>query len=327
MESHKKKQRPPIVFCYSQFLSCLSPVRTTSVKYTSNYSNLTHSHDFPQMWYCIQGNYTHYIGSQSFLCSAGSIVIIPPGKMHSYMIPEGQETEFICTNVAFGVPLLPEIGRYPKTITHLFLSAFSEMSGMHFPKAIDLCENSVNTAERIFSELIQGNSERTPPDNAWFFQQLEQIFSLPEFSLTDSQLRIAQKMVTTILQPLTKALVYINKNFPKKLACEDICRRVALCRTDFFRFFKSYIGVPFSIYTQSLRTDRAKHAILFSDYSFSYIANMCGFSDVSYMSKCFQKHKGYSASHDRSNQDAMKKRYNSRVIHDSFNLAGDDLPE
>ena len=76
--------------------------------------------------------------------------------------------------------------------------------------------------------------------------------------------------------------------------------------------------MTFTAYLQALRVARAKHALLFSDYSFSYIAHMCGFSDASYMSKCFLKYKGYTLKHDRSVRDIDKKTYCARVNHDYF---------
>ncbi len=63
-----------------------------------------------------------------------------------------------------------------------------------------------------------------------------------------------------------------------------------LCQTDYFRYIKRIVGTTFSTYLQRLRVRHAIVLATFSPYSLSYIADICGFGDLSYMENRIKKY-------------------------------------
>jgi YesN/AraC family two-component response regulator len=49
-------------------------------------------------------------------------------------------------------------------------------------------------------------------------------------------------------------------------------------------------------YLEQMRVNIAKYFLQFSDYSVSYISEMCGYNDTNYFAKVFKKHTGITAS-------------------------------
>ena len=314
-------------FCFQRFWDCTSFCRVLQKSYTQPYRCNTHSHDHPHMWYCIDGEYTHFVGKQEYSCGTGSIIIVPPGTLHAYEIPAGQHATLLQIDIAFDAYLSPDKRQFKKTVSHLFLPAFAPMLGFRFPDLYALGPDSQEKAQKIFQSLLTDHSQQQENTGYHNYHLLEQLFSLPEFALTQTQALTAGEAIVSLLRPTIRALVFINRNYPQKITSETVSRQVSICRSNLFLLIKAFTGMTFTAYLQALRVARAKEALLFSDFSFSYIAHMCGFSDASYMSKCFLKQKGYTLKHDRSIRGIDKKPYRARVNHDYFEAPDVTAPE
>jgi len=176
-------------------------------------------------------------------------------------------------------------------------------------------------AERIFDELSSRISEKSVRTEDILFLT-EKVLSLV-FPVLDTIIKKAVKIFDMRIKPVISAMEYLNTHYAKKVRCEDILREILLCSTDFYEYFRSFIHTTYSLYLQTVRVSRAHRAIAFTPYSLSYIANMCGFGDNTYMTKCYKKHKGYTPTEERMRMNISKPEYSHlRVSHDFF-----DLPE
>lgn len=313
-----------INFCFYRFLNCTPFCQVSQKSYSQPYRCNTHSHDHPHMWYCTDGEYIHFVGNQEYSCGTGSLIIVPPGTLHAYEIPAGQHATLLQADIAFDAYLSPDKRQYKKTVSHLFLPAFAPMLGFRFPDLYTLGPDSQEKAQGIFHALLTEHSQQQ--ENALYYKYhlLEQLFSLPEFALTQIQALTAGEAIVSLLRPTIRALVFINQNYSKKITSETVSRQVSICRSNLFLLIKAFTGMTFTAYLQALRVARAKIALIYSDYSFSYIAHMCGFSDASYMSKCFLKYKGYTLKHDRSIRSHSESIYRVHIDHNYFEAS--DVP-
>ncbi len=88
-----------------------------------------------------------------------------------------------------------------------------------------------------------------------------------------------------------KARVYIQKHYGDgNLSISEISRELYINQTYLRKMFKQEMGMTLSEFITKYRMHMAKQMILNTDYSLSQIAEMVGYNDVSYFSKCFKKY-------------------------------------
>lgn len=80
---------------------------------------------------------------------------------------------------------------------------------------------------------------------------------------------------------------------------EDLAAAVNLGRSVFYGKIKSIVGMAPVDFVRHIRMQRAEELIAKSNYPFSQIAYMVGFSDPKYFSKCFKKETGMTPSEYR----------------------------
>ncbi len=85
-----------------------------------------------------------------------------------------------------------------------------------------------------------------------------------------------------------------------ELTIDDFAAHLCLSRSIFYRKLKTIVGVTPVDFVREMRIKRAAQLIESTDYTFSQIAYMTGFTDPKYFSRCFKKVKGVSPSDYKS---------------------------
>lgn len=96
-----------------------------------------------------------------------------------------------------------------------------------------------------------------------------------EQGLTDASLRLA--------------LDYINDNLDRNLKLNDIAEQVGMSRYYFARLFKQSMGIAPHQYAIKQRINRAKQLLRNSNLAIADIAQQCGFTNPSHLSKYFRQ--------------------------------------
>ena len=81
---------------------------------------------------------------------------------------------------------------------------------------------------------------------------------------------------------------------------EELADAVNLGRSVFYGKIKSIVGMTPVDFVRHIRMQRAQELVIKSNYPFSQIAYMVGFSDPKYFSKCFKKATGKTPSEYRN---------------------------
>ena len=103
---------------------------------------------------------------------------------------------------------------------------------------------------------------------------------------------------------MKKLMDFMEDNISNtEMKIEDLADAVNLGRSVFYGKIKSITGMTPVDFVRHIRMLRAEELITRSDYSFSQIAYMVGFSDPKYFSKCFKKETGMTPSEYRSHKD------------------------
>lgn len=89
-----------------------------------------------------------------------------------------------------------------------------------------------------------------------------------------------------------KAIVYIKRNYMKRITLEEVAGHVYLNPSYFSKIFNAEIKSTFVSYVNSFRIKAAKDLLLDSSIPLAEISNLAGFEDQSYFTKVFKKATG-----------------------------------
>lgn len=294
-----------------EFLPC--PISVHRTEYTADHYSSTHNHDFVQILYCLKGSIAHTIGENVYDCRAGSAVVVVPGMMHSF--DASAETSLLYLEIPYNAFENKLVDFHPCTIALTLLSRFCREEGFAVPECFEFTDNRKEAEELLLS--IE-NTDLQPKNTAKLFMLLER-FCAMLIPLTSTQIKTVKKIYESRARPIVEALDYLNTHYAKKIYYPEILRAIALCRTDFYNYFRLFIDTTYSVYLQMVRVCRAHRAIAFTQYSLSYIANMCGFGDNAYMTKCYKKYRGYTPTEERSRRTFQRPEYaHLRITRDFF---------
>ncbi len=272
-----------------------------------------HYHDFPQLWYCRKGEYIHETQYGQYRGTPGSLVIVPPGVLHGYVVPEGQTVTVVRLDFAMDYAMDIPFESAPNTVTALCLPPFLRQLGIPRKEFYQLSEATQDMLETVLDAITDLKMGLPAKRNL-----VEQFFSQPEFAQTDAEKEIADKIAHTRLYPVLRVLSYIDANYGKKITAEQLGEVALLCRTNLFASIKQYLGIPYSAYLTMIRVLNANIALIHTNYSLAYISDMCGFFDSSHMGKCYKKYRGCLPKADRTKQQQYQDNYGKLRITQEF---------
>ena len=309
---------PSIEFEFEHFFGKENKVNTRVVVPKTAH---IHTHDFPQVYFCREGEFRLNVEDKIYVLSEGDMIVVPAGAMHSFKLEAGNK--IVNFNISFEWLLKKTKLLSIEAVSFLFLNRFSNEE-VSFPIFRDLSEESGEIAYSCFEALMQVQKKKKI-DRETVLGEINKMFALPEFALTAQEKKYAENIISDRLIPALRAVGYMNDNFSKKVHCEDLLYVSGLCRTDFYRTIKKTIGDTYSIYLQKNRVRRAHRALGFSNYSFSYISDMCGFGSPTYFGKCYKKYRGYTPKEERVALSELLRNYPAiRVTHDFFEAENED---
>jgi len=96
------------------------------------------------------------------------------------------------------------------------------------------------------------------------------------------------------------AIGKIRKDFAEKISIEELASMCGVSKYHFCRTFKAITGVSPVQYQNEYRIQIADVLLKNSDKSISEIADICGFDDAAYFSRCYKKHTGISPREKRA---------------------------
>lgn len=287
----KKRKRLTCAFQkgFARQYHCLVRIKS----YPPGYSDELHNHDYPQVWYCLSGTYTHQVGDQVYKCTKGSVILVPSGVFHGFWISDNESAELVEQSVMYDIFLDTPIDRYQNAAANLFLPPFAAELGISFPAYRMFSQESQAAFEAHiswFASLIFNLHNVTP--NVQIYEKLEAIFSLPEFALPEEYREKAAWLVQLRLRPMLRVLAYLNLHYPEKIVEKDLLQVAAVCRTDLYQYFKCLTGYSCFDYLRWLRICHAADYMTNTTYSLSYISDICGFSNPPHMSRIFRNYTG-----------------------------------
>ncbi len=100
---------------------------------------------------------------------------------------------------------------------------------------------------------------------------------------------------------ITAAKEYLNDHMSEDISLDKISSDIGISKYYLHRLFTELHGYTPLYYLTSIRLEKAKHKLQYSNDSILEIAIACGFDNISYFSNVFKKHIGFSPTQFRSN--------------------------
>lgn len=276
-------------FAFEKFANRKYPIHASRYQKVNEVTDSQmHLHDFPQIWYCYAGSYTHIIDGKPYHCEKGSLIVIPPSIYHDLVYSEAY-VDLLSMDIRWDF-----LSEFPKEkwLNPLF-NLFSAVFRQELVYCTMLSEDSQKIAEECldwFDVLKFAPSENV--DQKEMYERIETLFSLPELAVGENTYNKNNQIIQAQLMPILRLVSYLNNHYHEKIKEEDVLQAAGISRRGMFRYFKRIIGFSYSDYLQLLRVKHVYTYLRTSTYTLTYISDACGFCDVRYMTQVFKKYLG-----------------------------------
>lgn len=213
-------------------------------------------------------------GRETYLCSAGDIILVNPMEIHSVTVDE--ECEYMHRCICFECSLISD-----KKVAEGLKNGRLQLPG-HLKSG----ENAelFRLADSLFLAL---ENER----EAFDIEALAYV-SLIMAYLINHGLLIKREHTSREDKFCEAALDYVHKHFCDNITSKDAANALSFNQSYFCRRFQKNFGMSFSAYVNMYRVSVSKKLFEDDGKSILDIAFECGFSDPLYFSRCFKKHMG-----------------------------------
>lgn len=247
-----------------------------------------HWHDEMEFIYIKKGNGLITVDFIQYPVSAGTIVSILPGQLHSIDEDAGAAMEY--ENIIF----------HP----NILLAKSVDSSNTDFLQPLFAGEIAIptifNAQTPLYKEIascIDANDEirKTFPKGYQLFLK-SQLFMLFFILVEHYSNSTAERKDTKSLEKMKLILKYIENNYMNRITIAEVAGEVGLSQSHFMKYFKNTMGTSFIDYLNEYRLTMASRLLLSSDSTILNIAVEVGFDNLSYFNRTFKRRFGQTPS-------------------------------
>lgn len=270
---HETKSHTSTDFPYNIYL-CSIPLDFTQVP--------LHWHEEIELIVIKKGNGYVSVDFQTNTVTAGDIIFILPGQLHSIqqkadftmeyeniifkpelLISEEQD---LCTNQF----ILPLIQAKHSALTFITPACFNYPD---FADCIAHIDNLCSTRPKAYQLAVKGCLFH------FFFLLIS----------AQNNRDSASKRKTKSLKKLKTILKYVEEHYSDTITVEDMASITFYSKSHFMKFFKSCVGTGFIEYLNDYRLTIAARILITTEASILEIAAQTGFDNLSYFNRLFKR--------------------------------------
>ncbi|MBQ3258042.1 MAG: AraC family transcriptional regulator [Oscillospiraceae bacterium] len=251
---------PSIIRGTAKFLNA------SSAKYSGDWFSFPHTHDHMELFYIVGGKGHFLIEGVLHPVTAGDLVIINPDTLHTEVSLNAQPLEYIVLGIG-GIQM-----------------ADSTAGGEQF-NILDHFESvEVSSCLRnILREMELKNFGYEDICQAYTEILIIRLMRMVELNVpTSSHLGSGNRRCATVRR-------YIDLHFKEPLTLEHLAEIAHMNKFYLSHSFKQEYGISPINYMINKRIEESKYLLAETDLSMSQIAQMLGFSSLSYFSQVFRK--------------------------------------
>lgn len=244
----------------------------TYTKVPPTWKDYDYTPEFNKLYFITEGEGYIKVGNQEFYPRPGELYLLPAGVIQSYgTISEHTFGKYWCHFTS----KLGELSLFDvvETSPYVTIQNTDEMTG-HFQRLIHHhISNDFTAGFRIRSIL------------------LEIIATYLELSDT---VKLNTKTSSTF-EKMSSVLKHIEDHLASHITIEELAQLAHFQPNYFIHVFKSFTGISPIQYINRMRMEKAGQLLLFTPMNISAIADSLGL-ELSYFSRMFKEHSGYSPS-------------------------------
>lgn len=237
-----------------------------SSRYGGDWHSVPHTHNYTELFYIVGGKGQFLIEDRQYPVDVSNLVIINPNVLHTEMSLNAQPLEYIVLGIE-GVELVAgdaSNGKY--NILDYFESA--EVS---------------SCLRNILREMEQKSNGYEDVCQAYLEILLIRLMRSIDFASTTNSHPIAGNRQCAAVKR------YIDMNFKETLTLEHLASEAHMNKFYLSHTFKKEYGISPINYMISKRIEESKYLLAETDLSLSQIAQLLGFSSLSYFSQVFHR--------------------------------------
>ena len=238
----------------------------SSAKYGGDWHSVPHTHNHTELFYITGGKGQFLIGDQLYPVDTNNLVIINPNVTHTEVSLNAQPLEYIVLGIE-GVELTTaENSNGQFNILDHFESV--EISGC---------------LRNILREMEQKNTGYQDVCQAYTEILIIRMMRNTALAIqTGSQIPSGNRQCAAVKR-------YIDTHFKEPLTLDQLAEEAHISKYYLSHAFKREYGVSPVNYMISRRIDESKYLLAETDLSISQIAQLLGFSSLSYFSQVFRR--------------------------------------
>ena len=246
-------------------------LNVASSRYGGDWHSVPHTHNHTELFYIVGGKGQFLIEDQVFPVDVNNLVIINPNVTHTEDSLNAQPLEYIVLGID-GIEL-----------------ATSANSNGHFCILDHFESAEISSCLRnILREMEQKNTGYE--DVCQAFMEILIIRLMRSTSLAVPP----EPQVITGNRQCTSVKRYIDLHFKEALTLEQLAEDAHMSKYYLSHAFKREYGISPINYMISRRIEESKYLLTETDLSMSQIAQLLGFSSLSYFSQVFHRTQGVS---------------------------------
>ena len=246
-------------------------LNAASAKYGGDWHSVPHTHNHAELFYIVGGKGQFLIEDQLYPVNTNHLVIINPNVTHTEVSLNAQPLEYIVLGID-GVELSiseNSNGQFcildhfeSMDITSCLRNILREME-LKQPGYEDICQAFM---EILIIRLMRSTGLSVPTE--------------PQNSVGNHQCAAVRR--------------YIDHHFKESLTLDQLAEEAHMNKFYLSHAFKQEYGISPINYMISRRLEESKYLLAETDLSMSQIAQLLGFSSLSYFSQVFRKTQGLS---------------------------------
>ena len=254
-------------------------LNVASSRYGGDWHSVPHTHNHTELFYIVGGKGQFLIEDQAFPVDANNLVIINPNVLHTEDSLNAQPLEYIVLGIE-GIELATtDISNGRFCILDHFESV--EISGC---------------LRNILREMEQKNTGYEDVCQAYM-----EILVIRLMRATSIAVPAEPQTITTNRQ-CAAIRRYIDLHFKEALTLEQLAEEGHMNKYYLSHAFKREYGISPINYMISKRIEESKYLLAETDLAMSQIAQLLGFSSLSYFSQVFHRTQGITPKEYRNNQ-------------------------
>lgn len=240
-----------------------------------------HWHDDTEIIYIKKGRGLITVDLIEYPVSAGSILFIYPGQVHSIEQSDGSSMEYI--NIIFKLEML--LSKQTDICNRQFFVPLLDGTlhlSTHFTPGMpyyDEIAGCINAADRVCQT-------RPPAYEMVVKGQLYLVFQILFAYCCEKQ---SSRRNQKSLEKMKFIVKYIENNYMNRISIEEVSQVMGLSQSHFMKFFKNTMGTTFTDYLNDYRLTMASRLLISSEASILAIATEVGFDNLSYFNRLFKK--------------------------------------